>query len=542
MILLPAAWLLSVAAGPAAPVLDALRSDLSPELAAAAAAATTTEDPVREVLSRIAEADPGYHFVFGPVTIDTDRRWFATVPEDASGAPLLELRRWPGDSVLALYPVPPGAVPAAPDLSWEAPKEDGSRLGVLAGARGRWRARWAVREVPAAPAAIGILLLAGDGGLGEEGGTGRLLELEYAAAAVQVDAEIWRNVPPLPAGRIDLPRLPPVPPQADERKHGWQVVEAGAGTLALPPGVLARRTDLGVPAPRPIAGGVLWLRGRFTDREGQEVVLGDPARAGYVAEVRRPPRGWAAGRTPPVGLPGGTLANVEPFTLAADRSRAAEATAGRWTEPGFAGAWIVFRLQASDGGVEIGLPVLRGRTSPALFWIPVTYRPPGMAAAPPPVDPSDRLGIRFEPPLPAEARRDLALEGRITGPGFRGELPKGWWPRATLQASDGFPIEFVDAKGKVWGALQRQAPGEADPGEAEGWTPARRPAAWGAVAAWTRADGAVALRGSDGTLWRLTPVTGADAGKWGRLSNRFALLAPPRRQGAATGAAPRRGD
>jgi hypothetical protein len=259
-------------------------------------------------------------------------------------------------------------------------------------------------------------------------------------------------------------------------------------------------------------------------------------RAGYVAEVARPPRGWAAGQAPPLGVPAGTLAGLETFTLAADRTRATQATAARWTEPGFAGAWLVFRLQGADAGVEIGLPVLRGRTSPALFWIPVTYRPPGMPAAPPPVDPSDRFGIRFEPPLPSETRRDPGLEGRVSAPGFRAEVPKGWWPRATLRAADGFPIQFLDARGKVGAVLDRWAPGEPDPAEAEGWTPVRRPGGWGAAAAWTRADGALALRAGDGTLWRLTPADGVDPGKWQRLSGRFALL----RQEAATEPAPRR--
>ena len=52
--------------------------------------------------------------------------------------------------------------------------------------------------------------------------------------------------------------LPASPREADESKDTWQVLEAGSGSLSLPPGLLARRTDLGVAAPRPIPGGFRW--------------------------------------------------------------------------------------------------------------------------------------------------------------------------------------------------------------------------------------------------------------------------------------------
>lgn len=539
---LAAALVLAASAAGGDAIIDALRSDLGEEAAKATAPGAAALTDPGEILARIAAAEEGYHFAAGPVGIDTDRRWFATLPGDVPGAPLFEVRRWPGDTVLAVYPVQPGTLPAADGLTWGEADANGIRSGELLQARGRWRARWGVREVPAAPAAIGILLLAGNGGLGGQAWEARLLELEWAAAALQVDSDLWRSMPALAAGEFALPRLPMAPESADERKDGWQVVEAGGGTLALPPGLLARRTDLGVPGPRPFSGRVLWLRGRFTDRQGTEVAVGDSARSGYVAEVAKPPKGWASGPSPPLALPQGTLAAIEPFTLAADRSRAIQATAARWTEAGFPGAWLVFRLQAGDAGIEIGLPVLRGRTSPALFWIPVTYRAPGVAPAAPPIDPSERLGMRFEPPLPSEARRDPTLQGRVSGPGFRGEVPKGWWPRANLRAADGFPVEFIDLEGKVWGVLERRPGGEPDPTPAEGWTPEKRPRAWGAASAWTRADGGLVLRGEDGTLWRLLPREGADTGKWKRLAGRLVLLAGGRPKAwAATEAVPRRG-
>ncbi len=539
MTLLLASLLLALPAQAASDaMLDALRSDLGDEVLKALPPGLS--DPA-ELLARIEAAGTGYHFASGPLSLDTDRRWFATVPGDAPGTPLFEVRRWPGDTVLAVYPVAPATVPAVPGLSWDPPGTDGTRSGELLHAGGRWRARWGVLPVPAAPAAVGVLLLAGEGGLGPEALEARLLELDAAASALQVDGDLWRSVPVSPAGAFVLPMLPASPREADESKDTWQVLEAGSGSLSLPPGLLARRTDLGVAAPRPIPGGVLWLRGRFTDREGSAVVIGDGSRAGYVAEVAKPPRGWSRGGTPPLAAPGATLAAVEPFPLAADRSRAGDATAARWSEPGFAGSWLVFRLQGAGLGVEIGLPVLRGRTSPALFWVPATYRPAGVTPAAPPVDPSDRLGMRFEPPLPAEARRDPTLEGRISGPGFRAEVPKGWWPRANLRAADGFPLEFIDRQGKAWAVLERRTGAEPDPSPAEGWMAEKRPRGWGAAAAWTRPDGALALRGADGTQWRLTPKEGSDPGKIRRLTGHLVLLAGGRgKGGGAAEPAPRR--
>ena len=80
-------------------LLDALRSDLGDDVLEAL---PTGPVEAEVLLGRIAAADPGYHFASGPLSIDTDRRWFATLPGDAPGAPFFEVRRWPGDTVLAV--------------------------------------------------------------------------------------------------------------------------------------------------------------------------------------------------------------------------------------------------------------------------------------------------------------------------------------------------------------------------------------------------------------------------------------------------------
>jgi hypothetical protein len=101
-------------------------------------------------------------------------------------------------------------------------------------------------------------------------------------------------------------------------------------------------------------------------------------------------------------------------------------------------------------------------------------------------------------------------------------------------------VEFIDRQGKVWAVLERQS-GGGDPTAAEGWTPEKRPRGWGAAAAWSRADGALALRGPDGTGWRILPREGADPGKCRRLTGHLVLLAGGKgKAGGAAEPVPRR--
>ena len=61
-------------------------------------------DPGQQ-LQRVFEASPAYRFADAGVVVYTDRRWYSTTSVVGPRAPLLELRRWPGDSVLAVYAV-----------------------------------------------------------------------------------------------------------------------------------------------------------------------------------------------------------------------------------------------------------------------------------------------------------------------------------------------------------------------------------------------------------------------------------------------------
>jgi len=84
-------------------------ADLSADTLAKVRAAGPAEEP-SAVLSAILKAETGYRFVAGPFVAKTDRRWFTTLPASVPGMPALEVRRWPGDTVLALYALSGGAL------------------------------------------------------------------------------------------------------------------------------------------------------------------------------------------------------------------------------------------------------------------------------------------------------------------------------------------------------------------------------------------------------------------------------------------------
>jgi hypothetical protein len=383
-----------------------------------------------------------------------------------SGAPLLELRRWPGDSALALYAV---AGPIA-EAGGAAPPVKGARFELarhVAGEYTEWRgsleteagerpAIWVQVAVAEAQTHLGALLVPGDAGLGEVGIEDLTEELLAVLGRVTYDLDTWKKLQPPPPGELLLPpRLGATPGDKTEEQEPWQVARATTFTVGLPPGFRARRMDGGVPPPTEIPGGELWFRGRFTDLEGTTVVVGDESRAGYVARVDAVPEDWLAHPTPPLGAPGAKLAASEPFPLVADRADASEATAERWTEEGFDGDWMVFRLLFDAEGLEIALPVLAGRRSPSLYWIPATWRAGNRPPAPPPVDPAERFGIRFERLRPSEQVEQPWTQGYLDVPGMRAEVPLDWFPAASLRSRDGYPIRFVDRSGKTRGLLTR---------------------------------------------------------------------------------------
>jgi hypothetical protein len=348
------------------------------------------------------------------------------------------------------------------------------------------------------------------------------------------DVESWKQLGLVPSSGQSLspPALGTVPGDKKEDEEPWQVARGSTFTMGLPPGFQARRTDAGVSPPVEIPGTALWFRGRFTDVEGNRVVVGDGERAGYVAFVEPRPEGWAAGKQAPVGAPGAERAAAEPFPLIADRADATAATAERWTESGFAGDWLVFRLSFDDRGVEIGLPVLAGRRSPSLYWIAATWRGADKPPAPPPVDPAERFGIRFERLRPSERIDQPWTQGYLSVPGMRFELPLGWFPAASLRSRDGYPVRFLDESGQTLGLLDRVDSDELQeivPGSG-GWVESERPRRHRAGRVLSRESGLTLFVASEGHAFLFEPADELDTearGLWERLLESVQLSRDP---------------
>jgi hypothetical protein len=450
-----------------------LLADLSPEVWTVLEEhreALAAADPP-SVLETVFQASTPYEFSGGSLVVRTDSRWFATLPPAGDGAALLELRRWPGDSVLALYAIAPGgaegSVGTARISEGEFTALDGARPGLaawegwIATPAGNRPALWIERQIVEDQAWLGALLLPGDAGLGVPGISGLLEEMMGVLRHVEIRPAAWKAQEPIPATtKVIVPITAETPGDGDEELTPWQVARGHGFTIGLPPGFRARRMDGGVPSPRNLPGGRLWFRGRCVDSDGVQVAIGDENRFGYVARVDKPDKEWTKGTRPPLGVPQGVRVDIEDFALLVERSRAQKATAERWTEPGFSGEWLVFRMRFDDHGFEIGMPVLEGGLSASLYWIAATWRDDGRAPAPPPVDPAERFDIKFERLTRVDRQKQPWMDGYLTVPGLRVEVSRGWAPAASLRSERGYPIRFIDEAGLTVGLLTRIDPEE----------------------------------------------------------------------------------
>lgn len=499
--------------------------------------APDAQDPLEQI-ERVFRSAPPYAIEVGGLSIRTDHRWFSALPPQGPGAPLAELRRWPGDTVMALYAISGplsstrGSHPAIPGGRFTRDLETAGAqnwTGTLRTDAGEFRAAWVERAVEESPAYLGALLIPGDAGLGDPAIDQLLLELRATLERVRVRPAAWRLQSSHPADRpLQLPRIGTPPGTKDEEVDPWQVARASGFTIGMPPGLRARPLDGAVPAPRSVPGGRLWLRGRYTDSGGTPVAIGDGSRAGYVAEIRPAEEDWTAGELEPLGAPGAQRINGQPFPIAAERAAALQARAERWSEEGFDGQWLVFRLRFEQYGVEIGLPVLEGGRSASLFWMPLTWRDSSHAPAPPPVDPAERFGIRFDRLTPAERKSQPWTEGSLIVPGLMAELPRGWFPAASLRSSDGYPVRIVDSDGASVGQLRRLDEGDLPSVEAPGpgWQPVRRSAGARAAGVFRHADGSYLYVSKDGAVFELRLIDAGDEDfpqLWKRLAESVRL-------------------
>ena len=488
-----------------------------------------------EQLAAVFGAGPPYEFKSGAVVVYTDARWFSTSPSDAPGAPFLELRRWPGDTVLAFYALTgplrtaeEGPPIADGDFELLEGSSDawGEWNGWLRTDRGDLPVRWVEQSIEDAPAYLGALLMPGDGGLGTAGIEDLTLELLGVFSRIRLTPQSWRVKQGIPRGvPIEVALSAGTTGAADEKQAPWQVVQGNGFTMGLPPGFRARRLDGTVPPPVDIPGGLMWLRGRFTDVEGTAVAVGDDRRVGYVALVQPKSKAWSAGSRPPLAAAGASLVSGQAFPLLVDRTGAKAGRAERWQEPGFDGEWLLFRLEFEEQGLEIGLPVLSGRSSPSLFWIAATWRGPNQAPAEPPVDPNERFGIRFERLTRADRSRQPWMEGYLAVPGMRVELPKGWVPAASLRTTDGYPVRLVDSTGAAQGVVTRL---EADElpvvDEADGgWVAQSRPGFHRASGVYLRGDLTYVFLAKEGHAFLFERRLGDEA-SWERMAASVQLM------------------
>ncbi|ANM28756.1 hypothetical protein ABI59_02715 [Acidobacteria bacterium Mor1] len=500
-----------------------LQSDLTADVLAALAARENSA-PVLDAI--FASARP-YLFAAGAVTIQTDRRWFQTLPPDRPDSPLMVVRRWPGDSLLAFYPIeipgPPDDGPAVsiPGFEVEERVADPSETAPL---RIAWHGRIA-GELGAHPATwweepvgegfrLGVLGVAGDGGFGMAGHHSLRRELAAAVKRIELIPEAFSRVPQVGAGNeVSLPTLDVPPADARESDDPWQIAEGPDFTIGLPPGFRLRRLDFeGLVTPRPVEDALLWFRGAFVDRDDKPVVVGGLSRAGYVARISEPDADWFPGKSAPRGAPDASLVAGFEYPLIKDWTNCQDGRAERWNEPAF-GDWVVFRMLCSGAGVEIGLPVSEGRTSLALYWVPATWREAGESPAPPPIDPAKRFGIKFDTLRGSERRAHPLTEGYLGVPGLRLSLPKDWWPVASLRTRDGFPVQLIGKRGGRFGRLERLDPGDpllvevASEGAADsGWLREKRPRAYRAESVHHREDGTWVYVHPDGDGFVLRPT------------------------------------
>jgi hypothetical protein len=365
-------------------------------------------------------------------------------------------------------------------------------------------------------------MIPGDAGLGEGSIREREIEARFVLGRMGFREEAWTEIGDEAVdGRIVLPQLGLSPRAWDEREDAWQIARGYGFTLGLPPGLHAIALTPSFTGPHPVGGATMWFRGRFLNSKGEPVVIGDGNRGGYVIEVPEPSPEWIQGKHPPAAALSSKPVKGVALDLATERTGARSARAERWSEPGFAGQWLVFRLVFEAGGIEIDIPVLEGRSSEALFWIPISWRPNTMPPAPPPVDPASRFGIKFEKLGPVAQTHEPWIEGYFTAPGLRLGLPKDWWPVASLRSKNGFPVRIIDQTGLTQGWLFRVDSGDPvlDPPEDGTWDPVNRPKRYRAAAIYARSDGTriyIAHEGH-GFVLRPEPDSGVDAGRWQNL-------------------------
>lgn len=419
---------------------------------------------------------------FGSVEVGLE--WAALdVPAAEGRAPDLVLRRFPGDTQLALYVWPAlddqaadatlvrllAPLGATSSASWSpcdgAPATLRCRalaLEIDAGAEGRAPLSASLLGPAGGAETVLALALPGSSGCGDPCRLRAADALARAIALIEPAPEPSRAKAPS-ALALPLPGAWRAARTYDESRDAWRTHSLG-DTLRVdaPPGIVAARVEPGFAPEGARPEMRLWMRGGFIDQDGITVRIGDERVFGTI-DVHEG-EGEAALRLAgtPYGAPHGDAQAT--FRAKADLGdtlgRAATGDAGvvaRWNGAAFPGDWFVYHLRVGADLVVITLPVSQGAKSLSLHWIALTVRRESQAPVPPPVDLSSQHRIvfrRIETPTAADPR-----EGILDAGDLRLASPRGYRVSMSSYSNDGFPVSLRSTTGGVI-VIERLTPGE----------------------------------------------------------------------------------
>lgn len=412
---------------------------------------------------------------FGGFTARPGQEW---VRSHAPGGVVgLEWHRRPGDAAIAVFtvrterggadaaikrlltPRRPGALAWSPvTLASTNPiRARTTALSLDADGGGRADgAVWLVESSAAPGLALVITAFPGTGGLGKEGLEQSRAEIQEALAESVVVPPRWDTVTVIDAedgSEFPVPVAGGRTAPGDENASPWRTYPVGEFTLALPPGMIAAPPAAAPAASAPRrAGARLWFRGRFRDRDGLDVAVGDETHAASVdlqnaaseAEAVARTLGKGASVAPPLADPGAVLVSTLDVTRTLGAETGASAVSLTRFRPSSLGVeWLVCRMAFGARLMEIDIPAAQGSKSIALFWIPATVRLVHGSPPPPPVDLSGRLGILFLRPPPTERRESFYKEGDLRSADFTMIVARGYSVVLDTVSPDAFPVRLT---------------------------------------------------------------------------------------------------
>lgn len=379
---------------------------------------------------------------------DLPAGWSRTAPVHSGGA-LLHLVLWPGDTWLRWFAAPhyeqieaaqawlhsklpsEATLATSPWLDCASTRQPGRcfdfEIELSSGRRlqARWFALDLLRDVVRVRS-IGT------------GGCGAACAEQFAQAADRIESELnwshgkaWRDHQLQSPWDLDVATTTPSAAISEETHEPWRTFPLGnAWQVDLPPGVVAIDHDPFTPSNSTLAG--IWWRGRFRDREGLLVQVGDAERLAriVISDSALPNQLDPIGEVISRASLDSVLQQVgSRFRGTVVRSRDAQAAL----------EWLTFALSSAAGQVRMQIPVRDGARSLSLLWIALTLRAAGESGPPPIVELGSRGAVRLLKPAKTASAAD-PREGVLTSDSFEVAIPKGFQIALNPNSEDGFPV------------------------------------------------------------------------------------------------------